>query len=75
MILQFSMPEIEQYGLQDIIPSDDDVEIMIQEAMHIPIRCGTNSISQVNPNAFCACSRTQIGSVDIACDVCLISPG
>jgi len=62
--VEYTDEEIIELG----IPSDDEIELMLEELDNLKPICGTNSLTHVNNNGFCVCSH--IGAVTVGCNTC-----
>lgn len=67
MVAEYTPQEIAQFGLK--IPTDAEIEEMLEDLnRHQPV-CGDSSQNEVNPNAFCVCSRQATVS-QLGCTIC-----
>lgn len=66
-MIEFTKEEIEKYKLS--IPTHQEIDNILENIDLMAPTCGTNSGSQINPNAFCACSREN-PSATPSCQPC-----
>ena len=67
--LEFTPAEVAEFNLQ--IPTDEEVEALLETLYKNLPRCGTLSMGDTPPNDFCVCARTAPGTMaTLPCEVC-----
>jgi hypothetical protein len=65
-MITFTKEELKQHNIQ--VPSQEEIDDMLEDMQKIDPYCGSNSGSQINPNSFCGCSREN--GVSPGCNAC-----